>query len=127
MGQLSPEAVAVKVADLTGPTIKSHPWKEMLAGRTPEVSPLARCVPADFYFIEFRSLGKLLDLGDTGDLWARHLFSQAQHEARSQLSAERLKRQLAVETDGLLRPFYDLVVQEVALAGSDLFCARAAT
>jgi hypothetical protein len=120
-GVTSPEAVTVKVADLTGPTIKSHPWKEMLAGRTPEVSPLARCVPADFYFIEFRSLGKLLDLGDTGDLWARHLFSQAQHEARSQLSAERLKRQLAVETDGLLRPFYDLVVQEVALTGSDLF------
>lgn len=120
-GAASPEAVTVKVTDLTGPTIKSHPWKEMLAGRTPEVSPLARCVPADFYFIEFRSLGKLLDLGDTGDLWARHLFSQAQHEARSQLSAERLKRQLAVETSDLLRPFYDLVVQEVAVAGSDLF------
>ncbi len=111
----------VKIADLTGPTIKSHPWKEMLAGRTPDVSPLARCVPADFYFIEFRSLSKLLDLGDTGDLWGRHLFSQAQQEARSQLSAERLKRQLAVETSGLLRPFYDMVVQEVALTGSDLF------
>jgi hypothetical protein len=37
-------------------------------------------------------------------LWARHLFSQAQHEARSQLSVERLKRQLATETTGLLRP-----------------------
>ncbi len=117
----SPETAKVKVADLTGPTIKSHPWKEMLAGRTPDVSPLARCVPADFYFIEFRSLGKLLDLGDTGDLWGRHLFSQAQHEARSQLSAARLKRQLAVETSGLLRPFYDMVVQEVAVTGSDLF------
>jgi len=120
-GTSLPKENSVKMADLTGPTIKSHPWKEMIAGRTPEISPLARCVPADFYFIEFRSLGKLLDLGDTGDLWARHLFSQTQREARSQLSAERLKRQLAVETDGLLRPFYDLVVQEVAVTGSDLF------
>ncbi len=118
---ISPEAAKVKVADLTGPTIQSHPWKEMLAGRTPEVSPLARCVPADFYFIEFRSLVKLLNLGDTGDLWARHLFSQAQQEARSQLSTQRLKRQLAVETSGLLKPFYDMVVQEVAVTGSDLF------
>lgn len=118
---VSPEAASVKVAGLPGPAIKSHPWKEMLAGRTPAVSPLASCVPDDFYFIEFCSLVKLLDLGDTGDLWARHLFSQAQHEARSQLSVQRLKRQLAVETSNLLRPFYDLVVQELAVTGSDLF------
>jgi hypothetical protein len=117
----SPAGKMVKVAELTGPTIKGHPWKEMLAGRTPAVSPLAGCVPADFYFMEFRSLGKALELGDTGDLWARHLFSQAKHEARSQLSVERLKRQLAIETTGLLRPFYDLVVQEIAVTGSDLF------
>jgi hypothetical protein len=34
---------------------------------------------------------------------------------------ERLKRQLAVETDPRTRPFYDLVVDEVALTGSDPF------
>jgi hypothetical protein len=116
-----PVDARVAVASLTGPTIKSHPWKEMLGDKHPEISPLARCVPADFYFVEFRSLSKLLDLADDGDLWGAHLFSQSQREARSQMISERLQRQLALETTGLLRPFYDSVVQEIAITGSDLF------
>jgi hypothetical protein len=116
-----PAAPRIQVATLAGPSIQSHPWEKMLAGRQPEISPLARCVPADFYFAEFRSLGKLLELNDTSDLWGRHLFSQAQQEARSQLVGSRVQRQLAVQTHELLRPFYDLVIQEVAVTGSDLF------
>ncbi|HZS09723.1 MAG TPA: hypothetical protein VFD58_33160 [Blastocatellia bacterium] len=111
----------VDVASITGPTIKSHPWAEMLAGRQPEISPLARCVPEDFYFAEFHSLGKLLDAADTSDLWSTHLFNQAYREARTHNAGERLKGQLALETNTLLRPFYDLVVEEVAITGSDLF------
>jgi hypothetical protein len=112
---------AVPVAGLTGPTIKSHPWAKMLAGRKPEVSPLARLVPEDFYLVEFRSLGKLLEAADAGDLWGTHLFNQARREARTHDVSGRLKRQLALETSPLLRPFYDLVVEEVAVTGSDLF------
>ena len=58
---------------------------------------------------------------DHGDLWGAHLFSQSQHEARTQLVGDRLKRQLALETSGLLKPFYDLVVEDVGATGSDLF------
>src|SRR5437868_279006 len=39
----------VSVDKLTGPTIKSHPWDTMLAGRQPDVGTLAKCVPEDFY------------------------------------------------------------------------------
>ena len=60
-------------------------------------------------------------MADTSDLWSTHLFSQSQQEAHSQLVGERLKRQLALETTGLLRPFYDAVVEEVGVTGSDLF------
>lgn len=49
------------------------------------------------------------------------MFSQSQQEAHSQLVGDRLQRQLALETTGLLRPFYDAVVEGVAVAGSDLF------
>jgi hypothetical protein len=114
----------VKVADLTGPTIKSHPWEQMLAGKKPEISPLARHVPEDFYFAEFHSLNKLMEALDVSDLWGRHLFNQATQEARTNLTGARLKTQLAVETNRLLRPFYDLVVEEVAVTGSDLFLAE---
>ncbi|MFN0121094.1 MAG: hypothetical protein ACKV2V_11400 [Blastocatellia bacterium] len=116
----------VAVATLTGPTVKSHPWKEMLAraaqaGRKPERSPMAAMVPSDFYLAEFRSLTRLLDTVDTSDLWATHLFNQAFREAVTHNTADRLRRQLALETTPALRPFYDLVVEQIAITGSDLF------
>jgi prepilin-type processing-associated H-X9-DG protein len=114
----------VKIAALTGPTIKSHPWEKMLGDKKPEISSLARSVPEDYYLAEFRSLNKLLEAVDVNDLWGKHLFNQATQEARTQQVGERLKTQLVVETNRLLRPFYDLVVQEVAVTGSDLFVAE---
>jgi hypothetical protein len=116
----------VKLADLKGLQIQSHPWQKMLHqkilnGRKPQITALARCVPADFYFIEFHSPDKLLGAIEASDLWGRHLFSQTWQEARSQLFAERLKQQLAVETNPLLRPFYNAVVSDMAVSGSDLY------
>ena len=116
----------VKIADLAGPKVKSHPWGEMLAAqsvakRTLEVSQLAKCVPEDQYFVLFGSMNKLLEAGEGGDLWGAHLFSQATRSAQTHRTTARLKTQLAVETDPLTRPFYDMVVDEVALTGSDLY------
>lgn len=111
----------VQVSTLAGPAVKSHPWEKMLAGRKPEISALARNVPEDFYFAEFRALTKLLDAFDAGDLWGSHLYNQALRDTATLDVGERLKRQLAVETDPRTRPFYDLVVDEVAVAGSDPF------
>ncbi len=120
------ESGNVNVADLKGSLIRSHPWGEMLAaqtlaGKKAEVSPLSLCVPEDQYYVEFRSLGKLLEATEAGDLWGDHLFTQAAKNAQSQGASQRLKDQLAMKTDPLSRPFYDMVVQEVALTGNDLF------
>jgi len=121
-----PEPETVKIADLQAPTIESHPWGKMLAaqqiaGNKPQISQLAMCVPEDQYFILFRSLTKLLEGVDVGDLWGAHVFSQSAKSAKTQLTSRRLKTQLAVQTDLLSRPFYDMVVEEVALTGSDLY------
>jgi hypothetical protein len=111
----------VQVSALAGPAVKSHPWEKMLAGRRPDISPLARAVPEDFYFAEFRALTRLLDAFEAGDLWGSHLSNQAFRDTATLDVGERLKRQLAVETDPRTRPFYDLVVEGVAVAGSDPF------
>ncbi len=111
----------VRIDSLTGPTIKSHPWDTMLGGRKPEVSTLSKMVPADQYFVQCRSLTSLLELLDFGDLWASHLFNQASQDATSSNVGTRLRQQLAVRADPLTRPFYDLVVDQVAITGSDLF------
>jgi hypothetical protein len=52
------------VADLKGPTIKSHPWETMLGDKHPVISHLSKATPADYYFIEFHSLNKLLEAMD---------------------------------------------------------------
>jgi hypothetical protein len=116
-----PRERTVDVDTLTGPTVQSHPWQEMLAGREPEVSPLSLCVPADQYLVLFRSLGKLLDVLDLNDRWGAHVIIQAQQEARNHRVNQRLQTQLALQSDPLTRPFYDLVVDEVAVTGSDLY------
>ncbi|HEV8002937.1 MAG TPA: DUF1559 domain-containing protein [Planctomycetaceae bacterium] len=112
---------SVRVSSLAGPTIQSHPWVKMLKGRNPQISPLAKSVPADFYFVDFHSLTKLIDAIETSDLWGQHLFSQTWQEARTQLFAWRIHQQLAVEISPVMRPFYDGVVSEVAVTGSDLY------
>jgi hypothetical protein len=78
-------------------------------------------VPADQYFVQCRSLTSLLELLDFGDIWASHLFNQAAQDATSSDVGTRLRQQLAVRADPLTRPFYDLVVEQVAITGSDLF------
>ena len=112
---------SVAITSLTGPTIKSHPWQQMLAGKKPVISPLAHCVPEDFYYAEFRSLSKMLEALDLSGGWGSHMFSQATQEARTQLVSQRLQKQLAVETQPVLRRFYDLVVEQAGVTGSDLF------
>ncbi len=114
----------VDIAKLKGPTIKSHPWEKMLGTKKPAIDPLAKMVPDNFSFVQFRSLTKLLDLSDSGDLWSIHLSHQLSRDARTQQVGARIRKQLVIETNKLLQPLYDGVVEEVALTGSDLFLAE---
>jgi hypothetical protein len=111
----------VPFSKLQGPSIKSHPWEKMLGDQQPQVSPLARLVPSNQYFVQARSLTRLVDLVEAGDLWSMHLFNQAAQDATSSNVGDRLREQLAVRTDPLSKPFYDVVVDQVAITGSDLY------
>lgn len=114
-------ASTVRVTALKGPTVESHPWHEMLKGQTPKFSVLANYVPEDQYYIRFRSVTRMLDVIDGGNLFAQHLYTQAGQSAFARDTEQRLRQQLAVETNPLARPFYDLVVREIAITGSDPF------
>ncbi len=121
-----PEKQSVKISTLEGPTVKSHPWGEMLAaqnvaGKRPEISSLAMAVPEDQYFVRFESIEKLLQVAELGDRWGAHMFAQTLGNATTALTSSRLKAQLAIQTDPLTRPFYDMVVDSVAMTGSDLY------
>lgn len=111
----------VPISELQGPSTQSHPWTEMLAGREPEFSTLAACVPEDQYYARFESVARLLEVLELSDLWGAHLFSQTSRQSHTSLADERVLAQLALRVDKLVRPFYDLVVQELAITGSDLY------
>lgn len=121
-----PEKETVRIDSLQGPTVKSHPWGKMLAarelgGKKVEISSLALAVPEDQYFVRFDSVEKLLQTAELGDRWGAHLFAQTIGNATSALTSSRIKTQLAIQTDPLTRPFYDMVVDSVAMTGSDLY------
>ena len=116
-----PEKVAVST--LAGPTVPSHPWEKMLGGKKPDVGPLAGLVPEEFYFAEFRSIVRLHEVLGTGELWAGHIFTQALGGARSQQTADRLRKQLGLS--GLTPEQIDtLGVEAIAVTGSDAFLSE---
>src|SRR5262249_1112973 len=114
---------ALPIASLRGPTQKAHPWEKMLGDKKPEVGPLAKCVPDDFWFAEFRTLAAVNEVTGLSDLWGKHLFAQALGDARSQLTVERIQRQL-----GLFqlppKALEAIQVDAVAVTGSDLFLSE---
>ncbi len=111
----------VPLSNLTGPTIKSHPFKEMLNGRKPQLPQLATVIPDDQYAVFFSNITKQIELADLMDEWGGNLLHQAQASARDFKVREKVTRQLCLENSWLTRMFGDKVVAEMAFTGSDPF------
>jgi hypothetical protein len=113
----------VAVGTLVGPTVPSHPWEKLLGAKKPDVGPLAGFVPEEFYFAEFRSVVKLHEVLGAGRLWGGHVFTQFLGDARSQLTADRVKTQLGLT--GIPPEVLDrLGLEAVAITGSDPFVSE---
>jgi hypothetical protein len=110
----------VAVSTLVGPMQPSHPWEKLLGGKSPDVGPLAGLVPEEYYLAEFRSAVRLHEVLGAGELWAGHVLTQALGGARSQQTADRLRKQLGL---GALPPeaIDKLGVEAIAVTGSDPF------
>lgn len=119
-----PPTPVKKDGPLTGPTVKSHPWREMLAGKRPAVSDLSRMTPEDFYLIEFGSPGKLIGALEEGGDWLALMQIQAANDARDARAIPRLLKQLLLDVSPALRPLYDANLGHVAVVGSDPFVSE---
>jgi len=111
----------VPLAGLNGPTVKSHPFKEMLKGRTPRLPPLAACIPEDQYAVFFSNINKQIELADLMDEWGGNLLHQVEASARDFRVREKVSRQLCLENSWLTRMFGERVIAEMAFSGSDPF------
>lgn len=109
------------VARLEGPQLLQHPWAQLskrLGGKQPE-EPLAKAVPADFYFVRAKSFGaftEMLGFVQGFGAPAADLFDRASSERGT---LQRYLAELGVETSDLSRVLGPEVVEDFALVGSD--------
>lgn len=116
-----PDDRGVPLTSLTGPTIKSHPFEEMLKGRKPSTSPIAALVPYDAYYCRFASISKQIETSDLLKRWGTSLLRTLTVSARDSDLPTKYQNQLCIGVSILTRLFGDLVIGEIALTGSDPF------
>lgn len=107
------------LSSLTGPAVKSHPFREMLKGRNPQLPPLASYVPEDQYAVFFSDITKQIELADLMDEWGGNLLHQVDSSARDFRVRQKISGQLCLENSQLTRWFGDRVVADMAFTGSD--------
>jgi hypothetical protein len=115
------DARTVKIEDIEGVTVKSHPFEEMLAGREGGRLPLADHVPADRFFVYFSGPSSLLAfLGDGADFvfHSGALFFQNSVEYGLK---ERYFSRLGLDEEWVRRLLETGAVEEIALTTPDLF------
>lgn len=111
----------VALSDLNGPGAKPHPFKEMLGDRVVKIPDLAAYAPVDFYYLHIEHPTQAADLVD-------HLSTTLGPLSRKFLPAavdfdtnEKLIRQLAIRVVKSNRKYYDHIIEQMAVVGSDPF------
>ena len=111
----------VPVNTLKGPSIKSHPFDEMIQGRSFKIFPVASLVPHDNYYCHFTSISKEIAAIDLLKQWGTSLLRAMSVTARDADLPSRYQDQLCIDISTLTRLFGDLVIGEIAITGSDPF------
>lgn len=117
---------SIDINTLTGPTIQSHPFAEMLGGKSPRLSRLAGLVPYDYYFVHSRSAEKLLTLAGDYQALSSELARQAFAQNNGAPIVQRLLNQLAFGNLPKKAEQLDSVVDEIAIVGSDVYLTKGA-
>ncbi|MDA8100759.1 MAG: hypothetical protein M0042_14175 [Nitrospiraceae bacterium] len=115
------KAGLVSLATLSGPAVKSHPFEEMLKGRSPKVPVLSGLIPADQYAVFFTDINKQLELADLLEEWGGSLLESLHASSRDFRVRKKLVTQLCLETSVLTRLFGDRVIGSMAMTGGDPF------
>ncbi len=111
----------VSISSLEGPKTKSHPFEEMLKGRTPKTFPAAALVPNDNYYCHFTSISKEIEASDMLKQWGSNLLRAITVTARDSDLPSRYTDQLCIDISALTRLFGDSVIGEIAITGGDPF------
>jgi hypothetical protein len=111
----------VPIAKLAPPQLSRHPWVELSQrlGVKPPDEPLARAVPADFYFVRAKSFGAFSEILSFVESFGAPVADAFDGTPSERGSLSRYLAELGVETGDLSRVLGPEVVQDFALVGSD--------
>ncbi len=115
------DKATVPIGQVAGPTLVPHPFPAMLRalGKPVPAEPLARAVPATFWYVRLDSLDTLFRLEDELDAWATPLASAANGRSEGLALSERYQTELGLRRGPLARALGGQVVGQLAIAGSD--------
>ncbi len=109
----------VPITSLSGPTVQSHPFKEMLKGKTPALPELSTLIPEDQYAVFFNDINRQIELADLMDEWGGNLLHQISTSAQNFNVRKKLSQQLCLENSQMTRWFGDRVIGKMAFTGQD--------
>ncbi|MCX7699295.1 MAG: hypothetical protein N2039_00290 [Gemmataceae bacterium] len=96
-----------------------HPWPQWLAGRDIRVEPMARLIPADFYYCRIRTTADGIGLLEQALSTIQTAWRTWQADGQNRRLWQRYWRQLALPVDESGRPRWPQHIREVAVTGSD--------
>ncbi|HEV8549951.1 MAG TPA: hypothetical protein VGQ57_13000, partial [Polyangiaceae bacterium] len=111
----------IPLASVNAPRLAHHPWGDMLSklGATPPDEPLARAVPAEFYYVRARDFAKLMTLLDVLDDFGEPAANVLDARTEVRGSLVRYEEELGLARTALTRALGPAIVSELAVAGSD--------
>ncbi len=110
----------VDVSRVACPDAPEYSWEKLLAGKKPEVEPLAKLVPHDNYYVHFKSLLKLIEAGDLLSEYGASGVRAVDLTVRDERLQQRYERQMCVRSGPEARLLGGVLVKGVAMTGSDL-------
>ena len=114
-------AAGTPVSALPAPAVKSHPFEEMLKGKSPKLPALSSLIPEDQYAVFFKDINKQIALSDLMEDWGGSLLEAVHASSRDFRVRKKIVQQLCLETSLLTRLFGDRVIGEMAFTGNDPF------
>jgi hypothetical protein len=115
----TPDERTIEVNNIPGIDVLEHPWKQMMGDKKPAEEPLAALVPHDHYYVAFKSIRGLLELGDWLDEWGGNVLAGYELAGRDYGVRPRYQKQLCLESTALARTLGPAIIRGVAVTGSD--------
>jgi hypothetical protein len=109
----------VDVSRVPGVQAPEAPWQKLMAGKRVEAEPLARLIPSDNYYIQFKDLSKFLEGNELLDQWGTNVLRVFELKSRDYQLRERYEQQLCLKSTVLGKLLGPVVIKGLAVTGSD--------